>query len=243
MSWKKSSTRIAAVLAALLIVVLFVLFISQNDNTPPIVALPDPVGNTDLSPTEGLNTEILVDINRDTIQSVLSVLSRVDSYHRELTSTLYSSSGKLVRELEMWQQGRDIRIISKTGSDTQNVLIDGDNLYIWYGGAAGLYSGLADSGSADEFSSIISYEDIISLPPENIIDAGHTDFASESCIFVEYTQGELGYTYSAYISIATGLLMCDEVRDGNTLIYSMVSKEPDLSPPSDSIFRLPPELQ
>lgn len=240
-NWKKPPLYIVAVVAVALIVVFLILFLGREE-APPVISLTSPDAGGDLSASAVPGSVLTADVSRDTVQAVISTLSRTDSYYRKLTATSYEGDGARVRELEVWCKGTNIKISLKTGSEVKNALITGADLYIWYDGEQRAYKGSASDTAADEFSGMISYEDIISLNPDAIIDAGHVEYKGESCVFVEYSWGELGYTQRAYISIDTGLLMGDEVWDGETLIYSVVSDTPDITTPADAVFELPPNL-
>ena len=241
MKWKSPSTYTIAALLVLAIVVFLVLF-QSGSTTPPDISLPEPI-NDSLRSVDDTSLNIIGDVTKETVQAVISTLSRAESYYRKMASTLYSSSGELVSDIEVWCQGEKMRIISATEDEVRNILMDDTNLYIWYNGDNSLYKSKLDSSSPDEFLGIVSYESIINLEPENIISAEHIEFQDESCIFVEYITGSQSYTYKAYISIATGLLMGDETWDGDSLIYSMVSELPDISTPPNSVFELPANLR
>ena len=242
MKWKSPSTFTIAALLVLAIVVFLVLLFQSGGTTPPDIDLPEPI-NDSISSVDDTALNIVADVTKETVQAVISTLSRVESYYRKMTSTLYSDRGELISDMEVWCQGGKMRIISATGDEVRNILIDNTDLYIWYTGDSSLYKSQLYNGANDELMGIVSYESIINLEPEKIIDAGHVEFQEESCIFVEYTTGSQSYNYKAYISIATGLLIGDETWDGDSLIYSMVSELPDISTPPNSVFELPANLR
>jgi hypothetical protein len=99
--------------------------------------------------------------------------------------------------------------------------------------------GSLSRGDADKYQHLLTYEDILTLDPDQITDAGYTEYGGESCIFAEYRAGTLGYIYRIYVSVKTGLLMGAESYDGNTVIYRMTSDIPDISTPPDEVFALP----
>ena len=82
-------------------------------------------------------------------------------------------------------------------------------------------------------------EELLQLPVENIISASYEQYMNESCILVEYSSGEFGYTDLVFISVSTGLLMGAETYDGDTLIYRMSSTMPNLTSPDEGLFQLP----
>lgn len=240
MNWKKPSIYIGAVLAALALILLIVFFLNpQSDSSPPI-SLPSASITDNLSPSDNLDNDALAEVTKENVQSIISnTLSRVESYHQTITTTLYSDGNEKSTEHEIWSKGTALRIESRSEDSTKSILVKDNTLYLWYDDDKSVYTKTVISSIPDEYIGLISYEDVVSIPAEKILDAGHVEFAGDSCIFVEYTDGELNYTQRLYISISNGLVMGEECYDGDSLIYSMVSAEPDISTPTDSVFALP----
>jgi hypothetical protein len=124
-----------------------------------------------------------------------------------------------------------------------NTIVTEDYVYIWYGDGPD-YRRLKlgqDSPEqvADEYQKIPTYEDILLLDKEDILEAGYADYEGEPCIYVKAETGLMGYTYEYYVSARTGLLVLAETYDGEKLIHSTTAGSPNLSEPSDDAFRLP----
>ena len=138
----------------------------------------------------------------------------------------------------MWVSNGRTRVRGERGGSPRNILVSEGTLYIWYDNVSGVFSGPWE-GSADEWLRALSYEDVLSLPPEQITGAGYAQLSGEECVYVDYTGGLLGYTYRVYVSVSNGLLMGAEKYDGGSLIYRMFA-EYELSVPDESLF-VPPE--
>ena len=173
-------------------------------------------------------------------RAVTTWLSRVESYSRTVTIEDFWDGGSSSTELDVWADSSRTRIRINLAGGAKNVLVRDAKLYVWYDTSSAVYENDVMSGSeADEWLRCINYDELLSLPQENILAAGYEQFLGESCIVVEYSSGELGYVNTVYISVSTGLLMGAETYDGETLIYRMSSTKPSLSAPDEAMFQLP----
>ena len=178
-----------------------------------------------------------------TVQAAIATLARPGSYARTLYTELFWSGGSRADELDVWVRGENTRIVIRGGDEEKNILLRADGTWLWYTGADGAYRGPARTGDSDAWQTLLRYEDILSADPDDITDAGYTDFGGEHCIYARWRAGELGYESLCYVSVDTGLLMGLQTYDGEILIYSMHSSEPDISTPDDDLFEPPSEEQ
>ncbi|MGE4352999.1 MAG: hypothetical protein AB7D36_02805 [Oscillospiraceae bacterium] len=235
----------AAVLLCLIltIVVAFVLF--DKNETPPEVTLPSSPGSSDSihgSDELGLGSYTAADVTPETVQSVIATLSRADSYSRVITVETFWDGGSRAMRLDCYARDGDSHLVATGDGSIRHILILGDLLYIWYGNTPRHYEGSAVGGRPeliDEYSSICTYEELLSLAPEQISGAGYVSYNGEDCIFAQYTAGVFDYTTKIYVSISTGLLMGAERYDGDTLIYRMNSDTPVIETPEDEWFTAP----
>jgi outer membrane lipoprotein-sorting protein len=227
-----------------LIAAVIILNGQRNAMDTPSVILPSPIGGSDSpsgqesdNPGTGRKAEVTV----ETVQAVLGTLIRADSYSRSVSIESFWSGGSSKSDIDVWVKGPNTRIIETGEGETKNILILDKDIWIWYSGSGSYYHGQTGSGNSidDKYQRILSYEDVISLEPEDIHEAGYTEYNGEACIYTKYTSGELGYEKAIYVSVSSGLLMGTETYDGNTLIYRMVSDAPDISTPSDDVFLSP----
>lgn len=220
-------------------VLIFALAPSGNVPVEP-VGLPSPTARPDDSDQPLRDPASVIAVDTDTVQTAIATLERAESYSRTLTVSTFWSGGSASRSVEVWKDHNNVRIReSAEGMPVKNVLLRGNNKWIWYSDSTEVYRGGADDGDEDAYQSLLSYEDVLELDKSLITGAGYTEFDGESCIFVRYVSGELGYESLCYISVATGLLMGEETYDGEKLVYSMVSSAPDISTPDRDIFDTP----
>ena len=239
---KKKHLLAALVAAAAVIIVCFVLFRRESSGQDIVVSLPtaEPVES---SPAESPQGDNFADITPDTVQAAISTLSRAQSYSRTVTVKYYWPGGESSTELYSWVDGERTRIRIQLDADSENILVDGSTLYIWYDSIpAQVYSGpVTDSLEADQWLRCLSYEDLLELPTTDIFTAAYELYNGESCIYVEYDSGDLDYKNCVYISTATGLLVAAETYDATGLIYSMSAGAASLATPDEGMF-IPPSL-
>ena len=182
-----------------------------------------------------------VEVNPDTVQSVIATLNRPDSYSRTLQVFNYWEGGGRTAEIRVWAKSGLLRL-SIIGAEREvNYLLDGETLTLWYGSDSDrryTYTG-ADARLGDTLQRIPTYEDILSLDPAAIQRAGCARTEDGKWrILVEARDQLFGYLDIYSISLDTGLLVEAEQWEGDTLIYRMTAGEADLSAPSDQLFLL-----
>ena len=229
-------------------VLLYAAFFFMNDRSTPEVSLPSPpVASDSLQNTDdlGQGRYTIASVTPETVQAVVGgTLERIENYTRSVTVERFWNGGSSTEQIDCHTRGGDSHLVITGSSDTKHVLILGDTLYLWYDSSPRSHAVSAaalspDSNAADAFTGILTYEELLTLDSEQILDAGYTVFNNESCIWAEYRYGTLGYTSKVYISIATGLLMGAERYDGDSMIYRMTSDTPVIEIPADSWFTLP----
>ena len=219
----------------------FLLTPGRAPDTPPVL-LPTPVV-TDTTPdnTEAPDAYTPLEVTPETVQTVIATLLRIDSYSRTLSVRDFWSGGSRSRSIQVWARSGEVRITVhyEGGGVQEQLLLRDDGKWIWYSDDDSVYTGPMAEGDADAYQTILTYEKVLTLPQEDILDAGYTDYAGIYCIFVRCRTGSLGYVSECYIDPGTGLLMGERCYDGETLIYSMDSTVPDVSTPDEALF-LPP---
>lgn len=229
---------IVLVVAALAALVFYFAPSGSIETAEVILPTPTPTPEPDDS-GEITAEERRVDVTADTVQAVLATLERPYSYSRVLTAETFWSGGSGLRSIDVRVHGANARLTLTDAGGIKNVLIADGKLWIWYPDSQSAYCADAGSADADEYQSLITYEDIIAMPAENINDAGYVTLDGDECIYVAYTDGAFHYQKRAYISIASGLLMRSEILDGESLIFTLSSSVPDISTPDASVFDRP----
>ncbi len=241
---KKRSTffYILIVLALLAVgVLVFILAPGRQMSTPPVVlpTLPSADFSTPVAPEQAAGNETIA-VTPETVQDVIATLRRIDSYSRTLDIRDFWSGGSRSRSIAIWSKGDSLRLrISGEGQAQEDLLFRDGKKWIWYTDSDAVYEGSALPGDSDAWQTLLTYEDLLDAPAEDILDAGFTDFSGVSCIFVRWRSRGLGYVSECYIDPGTGLLMGERCYDDEKLIYSMDSSVPDVTTPDEDIFSLP----
>ena len=221
---------------AALVVLIFALGPGSRPETPPVVLATPSVsdGGTDTAPAADMGSRILT-IDTGSVQNVIATLARASSYSRTLTAVTLWNGGSATTEIAAWVRGDNTRMaIRRTGSETvKNVLLRGEEKWIWYSDRSEIWAGPAAANDADAYQTLLTWEDILALDPAAILDAGYTEYGGELCVYARWADGALGYESLCYVSIATGLLMGVETYDGDALVYTMSSTTPDLTVPQE----------
>ena len=182
-----------------------------------------------------------VDVNPETVQAVISTLNRPDSYSRTLQVFQFWDGGGRTAEIRVWVRSGAVRLNIVGAEREINYLLNGNVLTLWYGSdMERRYTyNKANARLGDSLQRIPTYEDILSLDPASIRDAGCTCTEDGKWrILVAAVDPDFNYLDIYYVSLDTGLLVGAEQWDGDTLIYRMTAGEADLSAPSDQLFLL-----
>jgi len=231
----------------LVLIIITSLFFSGQTNMPSSV-LPTPVIPS-ASSTPGTGDDPgevkILGITIDNVQSTIESLNRPTAYSRAIFLESSIDYGKVSYYISTWVKNEVCKIsASRDGLDeVTNTIVTEEYVYIWYGNDY-TYRRLklgedSPEQTADEYQKIPTYEDILALDKEDILEARYEEHENEPCIYVKAETGLMGYTYEYYVSAGTGLLVSAKTYDGDTLIHSTTADSPNFSEPSDEMFRLP----
>ena len=189
------------------------------------------------APTDGPNGEEpdaldRVEINRDTIQAVVSTLSRPESFSREVTIEIFWEGGQALNEISVSVRGdmTSIRILPAIGPE-RRIIVTPEKEYIWYEGDKNPFIRNVDSSgngyrAADEYQMLLTFEDILMLNSTDISDAGYIEIDGEVSVYAVYYSRALGHLRVYYISLELGLIIAAVEHDKNgALIYRMTAHE------------------
>ena len=230
-----------AIISATLLLILAVVIKSYNKfNQFPTITLPAPAVSAPVGADIG--SADTLSVTPENVCTAVSTLSRTESYSRTYSVKSYWQGGKCEDSLSVWQRDDNLRMSISHAGSVKNLLILGNELYIWYNDATGVFSSTHydsfDYTQTDKFARLITYEELFALESDAITDAGYSIELNEPCIFAEYI-GDNNYVNRLYISVNSGLLVSAEIYEGETLIYEMESKTTELSTPSDDVFTPP----
>ena len=75
----------------------------------------------------------------------------------------------------------------------------------------------------DAEQGILTYEDILALPPERIAAADYRALEGVNCIYVETEPDDAGYVERYWVSVSSGLLAAAERECDGAVVYRMAA--------------------
>ena len=171
-----------------------------------------------------------IEVTRENAQAVISTLSRLQNYSRNVRVTTFWEGGHADFYFNVTIYGEAASIVSNSQASAQrHVIIANGKHYIWHAGETQPFVGYVDVlGSAervaDEWQMLVTFEDVLQVNPYDIIGAGHTTFGNIGCIYITYRTPLLGFLRTYYISIEHGLVIAAFEYDQNgVLTYEMMA--------------------
>ena len=202
-------------------------------DTPKIV-LPTTTPAVQTTEPDGGNNR--VEVTPRTVQNVVAVLTRLDSYARTVTTTLNGVSVTA----QVWVDGGWTRTdLALPSGLTAHTIVGDGTVWRWSQGAA-VASWPADERSADvEGQHIPTYEDVLALDTDDITAAGYESRNGMDCVFVEAWVPELSQTERYWVSADDGLLEAAETEVGGEIVWTMTATTPEIPAPATAGFVLP----
>ena len=182
----------------------------------------------------------VVEITPDTVQAAVATLARPEHYRRTVTvdQLWQGGSGSVTTDVAVLDGWTRMDRVLPDGQ-SRHTITDGEITFLWYNGGKDLLELPAGEFSADLEQSIPTYEDVLSLPVEDIVTSDFRDLSGVPCIYVETAEDQEGYALRYWVSVDSGLLVsAEKLLDGET-IYRMGALELDSSEPPIETFRLP----
>jgi hypothetical protein len=231
-------------IVAVIGVMLLTTFLSRDNDE---VQLPDISAPTERPGEPGTDALNRVEVTRETVQIVVStLLPRPVTYSRDVLIESFWENGHAAYNINVSVDAdfTSLRIIPPVGIE-KRIIVTPENLYIWYRGDRAPYIGDHDSSgdehrTSDEYQMLITFEDILGLDINYIVEADYTIYEGEECIYVVYLSPIFGYTVRYYISIDLGLVIAaEEYDETGELIYRMVAGECIVGEVDPAVFTLP----
>lgn len=243
---KMSSSAVTAIIIIILVSVTALLFLLPSRQKIEIV-LPEAEETHDLRPEDTGNGGGItrVEITNDTVQTAIETLNRPEDYYRSIEINKYWEGGGTRYYVDMYKAGNKTKIISThEGFETKNILITEDKVYIWYNNEnepleVNRWEEEDYLRAQDAYQMIATYEDVLRLDKDSIIDSGYRERDGRYYIYVKTKDELLGYEIEYYISAETGLLQYAEKKDGDFPIYKMAVNDEYIERPSENFFMLP----
>lgn len=204
----------------------------------PTITLPTPAPTGTETPGDpGQESGARVEVTPATVQSVIAVMDRLQSYSRMVTTTLEGAAATA----RVWVDGDWTRAdIELPSGLTAHTIVGEGRLWRWYGAERTVLSWAADSSSVDvEGQRIPTYEDVLELEPGAITAAGYEEKNGVACVYAEVSLPELDQVERYWISADNGLLTAAETVAGGEVVWSMTAEAPEVPVSPSASFELP----
>ena len=226
---RKRTVLAALIIAVVLVAVLYSFFLNLFAQTPELV-LADPDASGSVEPDgepSGGQGGLMVGVSTQTVQSLIASLTRYESYSRGMTVEYYDAGQLLGTAFaQVWADGGWIRSdLTLSSGRVEHTIVGDGQLWLWYDRETAVYSGPAESLSADLVQRLPTYETVLSLDKDSITAAGYVERDGLPCVFVEAVTPELNYVERYWISETSGLLMAAETEKDGALVYALSSRE------------------
>ncbi len=227
--------------SCILILLLLLLFIRGTSRQRSHMELPDDsagFSGGEEEPNDGSSLS-LVEITPETVQQAVATMTRPAAYVRTVRVTTYWSGGSRTAEVQTAVQEPYTRTDTQTADGSvRHLLTDGERTCIWYDEEREWAEFPGGTFTEDEEQRILTYEDLLALPAEEIAAAVYRDYKDLSCICVLTAENAAGYDTAYWISVDTGLLVAAITRQNGETVYEMESLTMDTAV-DESRFRLP----
>lgn len=238
----RNRTIFAILIAVIIVLAIFGSFAINLFSSTAKVQLADVSSQqvTD-TPAEGESGMVQVDVTPKTVQSVISSLTRYNSYTRTVSVSYFwgeEGTGSVTSQVSV-DGGWTRADTTLSDGSVEHSIVGNDKLYLWYGSQTAVRSGPAEKMEDDLVQRIPTYEDVLDLDPGSITGAGYQDKGGVPCIYVETKENDLGYTERYWISVESGLLVASETEKGGELVYRMSSYEVATPVSVTALFALP----
>lgn len=191
-----------------------------------------------------LNTLTYAELRPDTVQYILEIIEKPKSYSCRYTVESFWEGGSSAFDVAVYVKDSVFSVTLLNDSYMKRCIFTDDEYYIWYIDEREYYHGrrgsaLDEERIADAVQMSGSYKTLMELDTSSILETSYVEVDGIYCVYVNAEVGELGYRSEYYIYPDTGLLLKNEIYDGETLIYRMNSSDAMLSAPNDDYFTLP----
>jgi len=230
-------------IVAIVGIMLLNLFVKRESDT---IALPDATSSAETPAVVEQDALDRVEVTVETIQAVVSTLSRPSAYKREVVIKSFweSDQAEYIISVSVMGGMTSLKTMSPAGVE-KRIIVTPTTLYIWYKDDKTPYIGdLGTIGdgyrTADEWQMLVTYEDVLALNKKDIIEAGYVEYSGEDCIYAFYRSPLLDYTRKFYISRELGLIIyAEEFDETDKLVYSMTTGECIIDEVDPAAFILP----
>ena len=204
------------------------------------IGLPTPEGSApgDEESLEGGGQVLPVRTTPKTVQSIIATLTRPDNYARTVTvemATGTDQAGSFTANVLVdgaWTSIELTQSFQPMGTQYTIVYTDPESgagtLYRWYANSTEVKSWPVGESGADLAQHIPTYEDVLALDTEAIVDANYVTRDGVPCIYVETAVDTLGYLERYWVSTDNGLLVSSETVKDDVVVMRMRSTDAEV---------------
>lgn len=225
----------------LVLAILLVFFLgTRSGKGNETIVLPDPPQEV-AAPEETEETPVddFVQVSTENVRAILENMSRPSSYHQIYTVTVGADETQAVHVVELWVNGDLLHAEISDGLQTKSVITDGSSAYLWYeGDEQALFLPLEETVAAEDLLGLISYDYLLSLTPEQIIDADYLvleDPQQIQCLYV-CSQDAESVASRCWIDLETGLLYKADILEMSKQVYTLWQNSFELLAEEDEAF-------
>ena len=230
-------------------IVIILVSLSTTADTPEVHLPVETHGISSDVNNEGMGMGELNELNYaalrpDTVQYILKIIEQPKSYSCKYAIESFWDDGSGYFDVSVYVKDEIYSVMILNDAYLKRCIFTDEKFYIWYIGEEDYYEGnrrsvLGEEKITDAVQMSGSYKSLMELDPEQIIETDYIDVDGVYCIYVKAKMGQFGYISEYYIYPDTGLLLKNEIYDGDKLVYRMSSSDMMLTAPYDEYFTLP----
>lgn len=237
--FNKSILAVFVAVLLMLTVLLAVFFENRSNKEKEAIVLPDPPQEVNVpEKAEETSPDGFVQISIDNVLSVLQSINKPSSYHQVYQVTVGSDLAQAAHRVELWVNGELLRAEVSDDVQTKNILTDGNTLYLWYNDEEQASSViLRESAVVEDLLGLLSYDDLLTLEPEQITDADFLVLEDPTlpCLYV-CSRDAVYVADRFWIDLETGLLYKADILEQSRQVYTLLQENLELLADEDEAF-------
>lgn len=248
--WSRVRTAVIAAAAAFTVLALLlgIYYGSQMGNQDSGITLPQTQSTVTAKPPSQLLEDPFLTVTRENVLDILRSLVRPIGYHQVLSATTYWSEGDLTVDVDLYGKNGVLKAKVHDGTHIKHFLSNGETLYLWYEQEKDevFQTILAEGTTLEDLLGVPTYETVMRLPEESILEAGYLTLGEADgtpCIYIACGLKDSMYTDRYWIDVENQILYRADGQQGESQIYLLEQKSLEILPQGetelDDVFMLP----
>jgi len=252
MGKKRSNVRTAFIVitAALCVLALLlgIYYHSQTNGNDVSITLPQTQSAVGSKPQNQLPEDPFLTVTRDNVLDILRSLIRPSGYHQAFSATTHWSEGDITSTIDLYEKNGVTKAVIRENNRDKHLLSDGKTLYLWYEKSETevFRTDLADGTTLEDILGIPTYETVLNLPAETVLEAGYLmlgDADGTPCIYVACQLNDTEYMDRYWIDVENQVLYRADAQHAERQIYLIQQENLEILPHGeterDAVFTLP----